>query len=335
MLTYRIRDRIFRIPQGRTLSWPTKAEARFQFSPLQAFGASASGGRTLIRNQAGSSILFNMNTGAFTATSNPPLRPLDVAVIDLAAIVKWSGNVLTVSDTFNSLNELNDLIQSVYFALPMYLNVDFADPPVIDRVEGQIGDVPFGWELMSWHCPTITTTQEQQEKAAVTAWERMSLTSDLIRRRLIAALHYFHVACRLSRQADTPGEFLAEVLLNMEKTLAVLFPPSGDGQTLEAARRGLAQLDYSSAEIERQFIPAMCLRNKIDVGHVDMSIYTPAQLTLIHGYAEQAEQWFRSMLSRLLTKIASGEYDVQPYSAGPPDKDTLRVIERLKTQGVG
>jgi hypothetical protein len=32
---------------------------------------------------------------------------------------------------------MEDLIQSIYFALPSVLNVEFADPPFIERVDGQ------------------------------------------------------------------------------------------------------------------------------------------------------------------------------------------------------
>jgi hypothetical protein len=273
-----------------------------------------------------------MNTGAFSTTLNPPLKPLSAAFVGPDGLsVKWNGHVLSIGQTFNTLDELSDLVEGVYFVIPMYLNVDFADPPTIDRVEGDIAGIPFSWELMSALGPTHTTTQDQQEESALKAWERLSLTSNVNRRRLLAALHYFHVACRLSRQAGAPGEFLSEVLLNFAKTLVVLFPPSGKGMTYQAARRGLERLGYTSSEIERQFIPALCFRNKIDVGHVDLSIYTREQLTLIHDYAENAEKSFRALLSRMLAKIASGEYEVQPYVPGPPDKETLETIDRLKS----
>ena len=65
----------------------------------------------------------------------------------------------------------------------------------------------------------------------------------------------------------------------------MLFPPSGDGQTRDAARRGLTNLNYSAKEIERDFLPAMALRNAIDVGHVDLSLFTRPQLNALHTEA--------------------------------------------------
>ena len=47
------------------------------------------------------------------------------------------------------------------------------------------------------------------------------------------------MALRLSRAAATVGEFLAETILNLSKSLEVLFPPSGDAKTMfvEAAMK--------------------------------------------------------------------------------------------------
>ena len=221
--------------------------------------------------------------------------------------VAWEGNVLTASDTFTSVGESNEFIQGIYFVLPMYLNVAFADPPFVERVDGDIAQVPFRWELLEWTAPTITTTQQDQEERAMMAWTRLALSAGGTGSRLLAALHYFHVACRLARTAATPGEFIAETLLNMEKALAVLFPHAGDGKTMEAARRGLTTLGYSAAEVDRRFIPAMALRNKHrrrsrrSLGLYDRATHADPQL---HG---KGGEMVPRNVSRLLMKVLNAE----------------------------
>ncbi len=150
------------------------------------------------------------------------------------------------------------------------------------------------------------------------------------RRRLIAGIHYFHMACRLAREGCTPGEFVAEVLLNLAKTLEVLFPPSGDGRTRDAVRNGLSYLGLSKEQIERDFIPAISLRNEIDVGHVELALFTMDQLKTIHAYAERAEFAFRGMLETLLERVEAGEVQVAPYELSGPDQEAVKVIERLR-----
>jgi hypothetical protein len=212
----------------------------------------------------------------------------------------------------------------------MLLSVKFADPPIVERIDGTIAATRFRWELLEWRASFRITTQEQQESDAALCWERLGVLSATGRRRLLAALHYFHVACRLSRQGVTAGEFLAEVVLNFAKTLEVLFPPRGDGRTRDAVRAKLAELGFSEVEIEGDYIPAMALRNEIDVGHVDLGLFKRDQLALIHAYVARAEEAFRLLLDRLLTSIVEGKFEVEPYETGPSKAEAIAVVERLR-----
>lgn len=124
-------------------------------------------------------------------------------------------------------------------------------------------------------------------------------------------MDYFHVALRLARQGEIAGEFLPEMILNLSKVLEVMFPPSGDRRTLDAARTGLRKLGFSDNEIEAYYIPAMALRNNIDVGHVCLSLFKPEQLALIHGYAEYAEAAFKLLFKRLIERVSSGSFEVE------------------------
>ena len=329
MLTYQVRPRVFWVEENQRLSFPSEAEIRFHFGPPQPFGIEAGGGLTAIKGVA-ASVLFNANTGAHTIESKMPLQPLDVTIHEPHRLVVWKGNVLSISQRFESIEKLSDTIESIYFALPMLLSVEFADPPFVERIEGTVGATRFRWQLREWRIDFRTTTQEHQESVVALSWERLGLLSVSGRRRLLAALHYFHVACRLPRQGITAGEFLPEVVLNLSKTLEVLFPPSGNGRTRDAVRTKLAELGFSEKEIEADFIPAMALRNEIDVGHVDLGLFKRDQLALIHGYVGRAEYAFGVLLDRLLNKVATGEFEVEPYQAGPAKPEAVAIVERLR-----
>jgi hypothetical protein len=274
--------------------------------------------------------LFNANSGAHVIESKVPLSPLFVTIQESMRMVRLTGTTLTISQEFGSLRELEETIQGVYFVLPTLVNAPFADPPYIERVDGEAGSTAFGWELAEWGGTFRTTTQEQQEERFAKAWNRMGVISEPRRRRLVAGLHYFHVACRLARESCTAGEFIAEVILNLAKSLEVIFPPTGDGQTREAARSGLRALGFSDRDIECDFIPAMALRNEIDVGHVELGLFTMDQLRIIHSFTERAEGAFRELFERMLSRIASGEAIVAPHELGPPGDGATAVIERLR-----
>ena len=326
MLIYQARPRTFRFEMAGDIriDLPVEAEIRFHFQPLQPFGMVAGGGRTAVRGVEAKSHV-NPNTGFYEIESKEPLRRLEVMIEEPPTrVVSLNGNVLTLTETFDSWETLSGTVESVYFGLPMLLNVTFADPPVVERVDGSIGGYKFRWELSEWQMHLETTTQDLQENRVIQAWLRMTL---LTRRRLLAALHYFHVACRLDRRGETPGEFLAEVLLNLAKTLEAIFPGS---KSIDAAKSGLQKLGFADEEIERDFIPAISLRNSMGVGHVKIGLFTPDQLKVLHAYTERAETAFRKLLDSIIQKIESGDFEIAPYKLHGPPTSVVKIIDKIK-----
>jgi hypothetical protein len=330
VLTYQIRPRIFRHRPGEELAFPAQCELCFHFQPAQPFGTEPGAGRTLVRAVA-ASIRFNANTGQHFAESKAPLSPLDVTLQAPTQTVRLVGTTLMITERFESLQAMELAIIAVFFILPTLLNVSFSDPPYIERVDGKVGASGFRWELDEWRLEFRTTTQQEQEEDFAKAWGRIGMMTEPRHRRLAAGLHYFHVACRLARAGCTAGEFVAEVVLNLAKCLEVLFPPNSDGQTRDAARAGLRALGFSAEQIEKDFIPAMALRNEIDVAHVELGLFKMDQLTTIHAYTDRAERAFRELFERLLRRVESGEADIVPHELGPPRDEAIKLVERLKS----
>jgi hypothetical protein len=287
----------------------------------------ADGGRTTTQSQPATAY-FNANTGAHFIESKVPLTPLSVCIESTGLSLQLQGNVLVVSGQFVSLQSVQEILEAVYFVFPALLNLAFADPPFVERVDGTIGDTSFRWELLDWKMDFEVTTQEKQERAVAEAWQRL-ISLQLENRRVVAAIHYFHIACRLARASQTPGEFLSESLLNICKALEVLYPPSGGLQTMDSVRIGLKTLGYVDKEIERDFIPAMALRNNIDVAHVSLTLFTQQQLTVLHAYSERTEVAFRRLLGRVLTKMAAGQIQIEPYTISQPLREVQKIIERI------
>ena len=329
MFTYQVRSRVLRTNGTELPEFPVRGAVNFYLSPSQPFGVEAGGGHTAVRATPARAF-FNANTGAHSIESNPPLQPLNVTLTAPDQEVTLSGAKLTVAQNFDSLESLSGLLDGVYFVVPALLAVEYADPPIIERVDGELGGIQFRWELDDWKGRFRTTTQEQQEEAFALAWERVSLFTATGNRRLMAALHYFHVAARLARAANVAGEFLPEMILNLSKVLEVLFPAGGKVESLDAARLGLERLGYAKGDIEADFLPAMALRNHIDVGHVGLAIFKLEQLKLIHGYTERAEHAFRALLANILKRVESGSYIVTPYEVAPATGKALKVLEKLR-----
>jgi hypothetical protein len=123
--------------------------------------------------------------------------------------------------------------------------------------------------------------------------------------------------------------------LNLAKCLEVLFPPSKKVETIDSTRSGLRAWGYSDDQIERDFIPAIALRNKVDVGHAQLGLFSMEQLKVIRAYTDRAEDAFREMLNDLLARLELGEAQVEGYEPGPADQDAQKVIDRLKQKMAG
>lgn len=329
MFSYQVRPRVFKYEPGEELCFPADCTIRFHFLPDQPFGVTAAGGHTAV-HAAAASVTFNANTGEHTVESKRPLTPLDVTINQPNRVVRLEGKLLSISQRFVSLQELESMIMSIFFGVPTLLNIKFADPPFIERVDGLIAGRAFRWELSRWLMEFMVTTQEEQEQHVADAWKRLGIVSERHRRRLMAGLHYFHLACRLAREGRIPGEFVAEVVLNLAKTLEVLFPPERGGHSRDAVRKGLRTLEFSEDEVEGNFLPAIALRNEIDVGHVELGLFSMDQLKVIHAFTERAETAFRNMLDRLLKRIEEGKDDIASYELGAPRKEAIALIERLR-----
>ena len=302
MFTYQLRKRVFRIENGESFSFPNSAEILIVLGPLQPFGSEAGGGHTTVQS-TGAQVEFNANTGEHFIVSKSPLSPLDVTIEEPDRRWELRGNELRlVIEHCETNQELTELIESLFRALPILLNVEFADPPVIERIEGKVGETRYRWELADWRMDFDVTTQEVQERKFVDSWQRIALLSDSNNRRLIGAMHYLPIASRLRSAGHSPWEFMAESILNLTKTLETLFPPTGDGKKRDAVRRSLAVLEYSDEEINAKVLkseyvippePSRKHREDLDAmlhNKFDKFVFMKYQMPIIKQYSQMTEQ---------------------------------------------
>ena len=330
VLTYQIKAHIFRLLDVGPFTFPNDVLIKMLLGPPEPFGTGNERGRTAVL-AVPAKALFDANTGRHFIQSEKPLTPLEV-VIDESPIrvVKLKGNVLTIQTRCDSLEEINQLIEALYYGLPILINIEYIDPPFVRLVEGKVGKIQFRWELKDWRAEFETTTQEEQEKKFSKSWLRLSILSNPANRRLIAALHYFHTACRLIASGNSPSEFMSEAILNFSKVLEVLFPASGEQKSLDAARSGLKQLGYSDQEIEAKFIPTMSLRNAVDVGHVTLALLTMDEIRTVNAYTEIVERFFRELLQRIIECLEVGSFTITPYTLESGGDTTKAVIRKMK-----
>jgi hypothetical protein len=329
LLTYQVRRRILMWEDGAANRprFPNNGEVRFTLAPGGPFGSGELSNRLLLVG-VHVSLGPELNTGRYGRSEPQYMDPISIGSQVGDVTMRAEGNVVTVSRPFKSEKELVNLIESVHFGLPVVLALKYLDAPVVVSVTGNVGGVEFVWAYVDYPWTTKTTTKELQEQEFLESWERLELIRPGQNIRLFAALHYFHIACRLAIVGITPWEFMGEILLNLSKVLEVLFP-GPEGESINAARDGLSALGYEPNDIERYYIPAIALRNQLDVGHVSLVTLSSKQLRPVHNYTSQAEYYFRDLLLRAISAIVKGTLVPAPYQhqPGPAEK----TIRRLST----
>lgn len=313
------------------LTFPNHVEIQLTFEPSTAFGGDSPPGRT-VRLGSTARSQWDANRGRSNVIGLPPLDPLEVVISDDGAKVQLNGGTLQVGFQCPDRATLLGTLGLLRYLLPLLLNIEFSDPPVVAQSHGRVGDVEFNWQV-EWTASMFDVVEQQAHESKVRhAWQRLPLVADGGDERLRAALYYFYKACRLEQAGYAPSEFLAEILLNLTKTLEVLFPAKGSQGTRDAVRANLRRLGYSKHEVEKYFLPAMALRDELDVAHVSLATFTSRQLGTIFRYAEAAEQRFRELLQRVLEAVASGSLTLEPYEDKGPRREATVLLRRLARQ---
>jgi hypothetical protein len=332
VLTYLARPRgLYTEPPNATLTFPSRVETVFTFQPGASFGGEGPIGR-IVPLGAKVRLEWDACRGETNVITDSPLPPVGLELDAADGSVHFEGPLMKVITKCESRLELQSFLETYYYALPAILSVDFLDVPIVSDVRGTIGEASFCWgPLDSGWSSFDSVTPEIQEKRIVTAYNRLKLLAESQEQgtiRLLAATEYFHVACQLNRLANRRWGFLAESLLNCAKILEVLFPAPPQ-QTIKSTREALTHLGFTEVEIEALYVPALALRNAIDVAHPNLAVFPVDDAAILYSYADAAEDGFRLLLRRLFQLLEEGKLSLEPARAISPSSEAQRIIKRL------
>ena len=330
MFTYRLQPRHFKWKSEP--SFPNDVRVVLFFSPPTPFGDSVGGGRTVTRATPASS-LWNANADRVITTSTTPFPRVDVTWSHPTdnLTVRVEGASATIHARCENLLELARLVEFLYHLFPVALNVNFGDAPIVHTVAGTVGDVEYEWIHARTAINIHATTKENQERHISTACDSLlTLIADSDQRRLAAALHYFHVACRLFDVGPSPWEFTGELVLNLAKTLQALF-----GQSRDDVKASLRSLGYSEREVE-DFAIVMELRDTVDSSHVMLSVMDDAQQASdLYTFLYRSETRFRELLNRVLQRTREGTFKVKSHLDLTLDARVRTLFRRIRESNEG
>jgi hypothetical protein len=311
------------------LPFPGRYTIEATLGPLSAFGMADEPGRTvLVGPDQQFEIIFDPKNGRVLYRSVPPMKPLQVSYSPIESeSVEVIGNVVRYTADAVNVSELQAALEVFLFALPPLLNLVHHDPPFVHNLKVFVGDRELLLHYKDFSSLFVATTQDDLSSEVKKSFGRIKLFEP-DRIRLLKALQYFHVACRLRAAGTSDWEFAAEFVLNLAKTLDVLFAQSEDSN--DDIRAELRSLGYDNTAIERDFLTIKFLRNAFDVGHPKLAAMPPDQLQMLYQFLVRAMGEFRKLLALVIEKIEKGEYTLRPPEhATLADTDDQRTWDRI------
>jgi hypothetical protein len=326
MLLYRLRERVLQFEGGVSPRFPGHAVVNVELAPGVPFGGAAGPSRNAVTGTT-MQARVNLSTGRAVVESKKPMfEPVTASIAIAGTDFEVNKNVVSVRSQCTSEQDLTDLMAAVFYAFPAVLNLYLPDAPFPTHAWGQLGKARFHWIFQPTEvvASCTVTSKENQEHLITDAWQYVAVVAPS--RRLIGALYYFHVACRLLAVGHNRFEFMAEALLNLAKSLQSLF-----GQSRDEIRAGIEQLNfYSHSEIDGKFMPAMVLRDQFDAAHVTLSMLSREQLRTLHDYTNIAEESFRKLHKAVLTRVNGGEYVLPADSRFSLPAEKQAILRKLR-----
>ena len=162
MFTYQIRKRKLLLKEGQKLIFPAEVEIVLQLGPVRQFGCCGEG-TTLIFG-ASYDIMPDLHRGRGSVISPSGLNPLNVFLEEPGGRIEMNGNQLHIHEHCHSALKLEERIQDLFFGIPILLNIEFFEPPIVEKVFGRVREVEFEWVIGTIPIPIDLTTQDDQEK---------------------------------------------------------------------------------------------------------------------------------------------------------------------------
>jgi hypothetical protein len=220
---------------------------------------------------------------------------------------------------------LLNTIHTLQYAVPLVFQLSFAGVPYAACVRGTINGVAFWWAPYAVSQILDLTSDATDAKRFDESFRRIKLLQGTKNRRLYVGLSYLYKADRLMESGARPEEFAAEAILNYAKMLQVIFGTESRDEMTDR----LVALGIDRAEVARTYIPAMRLRNDLDIGHPATALFTIEQSSILGQYARLAHTEFKKLAVQIVDAVESGSLRLPEGESYTPSAKRARMIDEL------
>lgn len=300
--------------------YPQNVTLDIRFGPEDAFGVSCKP-RTYARRGSAVEVRWDANEGVIKFEGGLidklyGLREADYCKISI------NGNQLRLTRPVNSLHEAVKFAGSANQCLPGFLSFRFRTfvwiKEFLIRFDG--ARFRFGLAEAKINIPAATTEENTQRVwSGLDEWSR----SRSKHRRLLGAIYYYRQALRLSQLQLDQISLTPELVLNLTKSLEIIF-----GTNRELARKKAKNLGLTDRQIEKCLIPILLIRSQFDVAHVATGPLSPKERQIVVDFCSRATSIIGEILERVVEAAFEGNFEFDPTSP-TLDREKQKLIKAL------
>ncbi|MEZ4588304.1 MAG: hypothetical protein R2909_18145 [Gemmatimonadales bacterium] len=331
MYTYQLQAREFDLRGATFPPFPRQVRVVVDLRPQHLFGG-LKGPMSVWVEGSALRLKVNLNTGAQRQILDPPMPRLKVDAHIDSGVLRLRGHRLTYAFRCESEEQLRNAVGTLHLVIPPMLSLALPNPVFAASTLAKVGPVAGRWLQTGGTAPMLVHTPASFAAAVERALKSLPSLLEQANRRLLAAVHYYHVAERLRAAGCSQWEFAAEAILNYCKALEALFGPRWDPM-----RRQLKALGYGRERIEGTFIPILLLRSHLDVAHVRLRQFEADSLDKVYRFLPAISVAIQDLFGRVLALLANGGFRLRPpppRRASAKDRRGLaRVLESISAKG--
>jgi hypothetical protein len=312
---------------SRPVTFPCKTTIQAKLEPREVFDGAPRTGRLhmhLPGARAEATVdpvttdLRIQSPGAFSKLS------FDTTVLGYSIGVR--GGTVTVECECADEREFTNAVEFVYIALPGILAAAVPAPVYVHTIDGAVGNVPFEVTFPGVREVSVyVTAGDDISRAMAARLESFSkLRGNVL--RVTAAHRYLMQVRRLAYVSFGSNYFVGERILNLAKTLEVLFGDGVDPMRVELRKLGIDE------RVVELLASVHYVRDEIDVGHPAMGTLQRDDYDRVLRFADNAERAVTGLLHRLTTEMGEGRYvlplSAKPVEARPRQSKTISALAK-------
>jgi len=324
MSVYLLHDRNLRLYKGNEISsYPAKVKIIVKFSPGDAFGVEDNNPRTVFKKDEKHHYAVDERDGTVEITEamlDPIASTLQIDSYDFIL----NGNELSIIGQFSSKEDLLRYITSANQFLPALISFRFQNYVWISDFKVVHGEGLYYFFVSRIRPPVTVTTEEiaiGHFNDSINQWLQTKEGEE----RIVVALYYYRQALRLSKLEPAPQTMIPETLLNLAKSLEIIFSCNRD-----RFRKMAKEIGLNDDFVETKLIPVLCLRNDLGIAHVSTAPLQLSDKDLIQQFMVKAFNNVQFTINHVVEKVRSGEFQLGRIST-KLDNAEIKLIESVKT----